>query len=136
MTLIALILEQNREARFDQCRLLGQYLPKSFTGCLYYLLLFVFLYLKQDSEQLVAVLGLMCLEEAEAPLILRELCHIFDFLNDWDVKSNGESENLDPCHLPQVASLLFVIHAHHHSQGILVDRDQLSPAVEQAPDYF
>lgn len=71
MTLIALILEQSRETRFDKSRLLCQYFPKSFTGCLYNLLLFVFLYLEKDSEQLVAILGFMSLEEAEAPLILR-----------------------------------------------------------------
>jgi hypothetical protein len=78
----------------------------------------------------------MSLLQAEPSLILWQLCNTVNLFNNRYIESDSQRKNLDPSHLPQVASLLFIIHTNHHSEGVLIQGNQSSPSVEEAANDF
>lgn len=86
--------------------------------------------LQQSQEHLVtSVLTFMSLLEFESTDML--LGYILRLLEERDIEGDGQSEDLNSSHLPQITALLLVVHPNHHGQRVLVEGYQLPPLVQQ-----
>jgi len=134
MALIVLIAHDSRQTHCREGGLLGQDLAQCLTGCLNDLLLLVLLDLQQGTEQLVSVLGLMLLLQTEAGSL--QPCDALWLIEDRHVEGYSERENLDPCHFPEVAALLFVVHPDHVCKGVFAQSNESLPSVHKCSHNF